>query len=74
VRLHDLGHFAATRLLTAGIDLRTVAGRLRHPKASTTLNVYASFVPDADRRAGSGDLAAARPHGPPQRARPGITA
>jgi antitoxin StbD len=51
VRLHDLGHFAATRLLTAGIDLRTVAGRLGHSKASTTLNVYASFVPDADQRA-----------------------
>jgi integrase len=51
VRLHDLRHFAATGLLTSGIDLRTVAGRLGHAQASTTLNVYASFVPDADRRA-----------------------
>lgn len=30
VRLHDLRHDAATRLLAAGIDVRTVAGRLGH--------------------------------------------
>lgn len=29
-RLHDLRYFAATRMLTAGIDVRTVAGRLGH--------------------------------------------
>lgn len=28
VRLHDLRHYVATQLLTAGIDVRTVAGRL----------------------------------------------
>ena len=37
-------------MLTSGIDLRTVAGGLGHSRASTTLNVYASLVPDADRR------------------------
>ena len=51
VRLHDLRHFVATRLLAAGIDMRTVSGRLGHSLTSTTLNVYAAFVPDADRRA-----------------------
>lgn len=48
VRLHDLRHYVATRLLAAGVDVRTVAGRLGHRNASTTLNVYAHFVQDAD--------------------------
>ena len=51
IRLHDLRHYVATRLLTAGVDVRTVAGRLGHRNAATTLNVYAHFVPEADRRA-----------------------
>lgn len=41
VRLHDLRHFVATELLSAGVDVRTVAGRLGHRNAATTLNVYA---------------------------------
>lgn len=51
VRLHDLRHYVATQLLAAGVDVRTVAGRLGHRNAATTLNVYAHFVPEADRRA-----------------------
>jgi integrase len=51
VRLHDLRHYVATRLLTAGIDVRTVAGRLGHRNPSTTLNVYSHFVPETDREA-----------------------
>lgn len=51
VRLHDLRHYVATRLLSSGIDVRTVAGRLGHRNASTTLDVYAHFVPGADRDA-----------------------
>ena len=50
-RLHDLRHFAATRMLTAGIDVRTVAGRLGHGQPWTTLNTYAAFVPERDRDA-----------------------
>jgi integrase len=50
--LHDLRHFSATQLLAAGVDLRTVAGRLGHGGGgATTLRVYAAFVADADRRA-----------------------
>jgi integrase len=51
VRLHDLRHYVATRLLSNGIDARTVAGRLDHRNPSTTLNVYAHFVPGSDRDA-----------------------
>ena len=51
VRFHDLRHFAATNLLSAGIDVRTVSGRLGHANASTTLGTYAHFVGAADRSA-----------------------
>ena len=51
VRLHDLRHYVATQLLAAGVDVRTVAGRLGHRNVATTLNVYAHFVPGADRQA-----------------------
>lgn len=51
VRLHDLRHFVATQLLSAGVDVRTVAGRLGHRNAATTLNVYAHFLQQADRDA-----------------------
>ena len=51
VRMHDLRHYVATRLLSEGVDVRTVAGRLGHRNASTTLNVYSHFLPEADREA-----------------------
>jgi integrase len=51
VRLHDLRHFVATELLGAGVDVRTVAGRLGHANPSTTLNVYAAFLPARDQAA-----------------------
>jgi len=50
--LHGFRHYTATQLLAAGVDLRTVAGRLGHGGGgATTLRVYASFVPAPDRRA-----------------------
>lgn len=41
--LHALRHYSATEVLTAGVDLRTVAGRLGHGGGgATTLKVYAA--------------------------------
>jgi integrase len=58
VRLHDLRHFAATHMLTSGVDVRTVSGRLGHADASTTLGVYSQFMESADAAAADvlGDL------------------
>lgn len=50
--IHALRHNSATELLTAGIDLRTVAGRLGHGGGgATTLRVYAAWVAATDRKA-----------------------
>jgi integrase len=50
--LHALRHYSATELLAAGVDLRTVAGRLGHGGGgATTLRVYAAWVGEADRKA-----------------------
>lgn len=51
VRPHGLRHFAATRLLVAGVPVRTVSGRLAHANAATTLGVYAHLVEQSDRDA-----------------------
>lgn len=51
VRLHDLRHFTATRLLAEGVPVRTVSGRLGHANAATTLGVYAHFLAESDRDA-----------------------
>lgn len=50
--LHALRHYSATELLTAGVDLPTVSGRLGHGGGgSTTLRVYAAWVAASDRKA-----------------------
>lgn len=48
VRLHDLRHFTATQLLASGVPVKTVAGRLGHANAATTLNVYAHALESSD--------------------------
>lgn len=61
-RLHDLRHFAATILGAAGVDVRTIAGRLGHANTSTTLNMYSHFLQARDQQAATvlgGQLAAA---------------
>ncbi len=50
--IHELRHYSATELLAAGVDLRTVAGRLGHAGGGvTTLRVYAAWVRSADEQA-----------------------
>jgi integrase len=51
VRLHDLRHAAATHMVAAGVDVRTVAGRLRHASPAMTLDVYADRDMGADQAA-----------------------
>jgi integrase len=67
--LHALRHFSATELLTAGIDLRTVAGRLGHGAGGATpLKVYAAWVAAADSKAA--EILAFRMPRAPLRTRP----
>jgi integrase len=50
--LHELRHYSATELLSAGVDLATVSGRLGHGGGgATTLRVYAAWVAASDQRA-----------------------
>lgn len=49
VRLHDLRHFVATRLLDAGVPVRSVSERLGHASATTTLTIYAAALPARDK-------------------------
>jgi len=56
--IHKLRHYSATELISAGVDVRTVAGRLGHGGGgTTTLRVYAAWVSEADQRAATGLLA-----------------
>lgn len=48
VSLHSLRHTNATLLITGGVDIRTVAARLGHTQASTTLNIYAETIRSAE--------------------------
>jgi integrase len=46
--LHSLRHYTATELILAGVDARTVAGRLGHSGGgATTLRVYAAWISEA---------------------------
>jgi integrase len=49
--LQSLRHFSATMLIASGRDVRTIAGRLGHSDASTTLRVYAHMVEGRDQDA-----------------------
>ncbi|MDQ5855206.1 MAG: tyrosine-type recombinase/integrase [Actinomycetota bacterium] len=52
MHLHQLRHYSATELIAAGVDVRTVAGRLGHGGGgTTTLKVYSAWRSEADQRA-----------------------
>ncbi|MET9310930.1 tyrosine-type recombinase/integrase [Kribbella sp. NPDC003505] len=59
-RIHSLRHYSATELLAAGVDLKTVSGRLGHASGSTTLRFYAAWLEEADKRA-AGSIATKLP-------------
>jgi integrase len=64
--LHALRHYSATELIAAGVDIRTVAGRLGHGGGgTTTLRVYAAWLSEADQRASTA-LLNRRPERPTQ--------
>jgi integrase len=50
-RFHDLRHFSVTTLIAAGVDVRTVADRHGHARATMTLDRYAHALPERDREA-----------------------
>jgi integrase len=50
-RLHDLRHSAAVLMLSQGVPVHIVAGRLGHANPSITLSIYAHFLPSADKLA-----------------------
>jgi integrase len=51
VRLKELRHYVATRLISEGEDVVTVAGRLGHASPSMTTDVYAAWIEARDRGA-----------------------
>jgi integrase/DNA-binding transcriptional regulator YhcF (GntR family) len=64
MNIHELRHYSATELITAGVDVRTVAGRLGHGGGgATTLRVYTAWVSEADQRA-AGNMSTRMPTPP----------
>jgi len=62
--LDKLRHYTAAELISAGVDIRTFAGRLGHSGVgTTTLRTYTAWVSEADQRT-AGDLAARTPAHP----------
>jgi hypothetical protein len=78
MNLYQLRHYSATELIAAGVDVRTVAGRLGHGGGgATTLRVYSAWMSEADQRA-AGAFTVRMPTLPlglvvPSSARPAVT-
>lgn len=50
-RFYDLRHYGATQAIMAGVDVRTVQGRLRHSTSRLTLDRYAHVIEAQGRKA-----------------------
>ena len=48
--LHSFRHFAASSMISAGLDVTTVSGALGHTNSGTTLNVYSHMFQTAQAR------------------------
>lgn len=46
IRLHDARHTAATLMLAARVDMKVIQETLGHSAISTTMDIYASVLPD----------------------------
>jgi len=53
ISFHGLRHTNATLLISQRLDIRTVAGRLGHKDATTTLNIYSHYIQSRDEAASS---------------------
>lgn len=51
IPFHGLRHTAATLLIAAGVDVRTISARLGHALTSTTLNIYIHALKENDHKA-----------------------
>lgn len=51
LNFHGLRHTSATFLISQGMDVQTVAGRLGHSTSSTTQNIYSHFLESKDKQA-----------------------
>lgn len=48
--LHSFRHFAASSLISAGLDVTTVSGAMGHSNSGTTLNIYSHMFQTAQAR------------------------
>lgn len=48
--LHSFRHFAASSMISAGLDVTTVSGALGHTNSGTTLNIYSHMFQTAQAR------------------------
>lgn len=51
LNFHGLRHTSATFLISQGMDVQTVAGRLGHSTSATTQNIYSHFLESKDKQA-----------------------